>query len=75
LTAEDVLELAENKRASTLVRVDAGGGEDADIDWLLHRHYGGLEKSGLITPRNLKYEQKSVMSHLTHYARGIVRRS
>jgi hypothetical protein len=25
--------------------VDAGGGEDADIDWLLQRHYGVLAKA------------------------------
>lgn len=43
--AEDVLELAENKRESTIVRVDAGGGEDEDIDWLLQRHYGILAKA------------------------------
>jgi hypothetical protein len=45
LTAEEVLELAENQRESTIVRVDAGGGEDADIDWLLQRHYGVLAKA------------------------------
>jgi len=45
LIAEDVLELAENKRAATIVRVDAGGGEDADIDWLLQRHYWVLAKA------------------------------
>ncbi len=45
LTAEDVLELAENKRESTIVRVEAGGGEDADIDWLLHRHSWVLAKA------------------------------
>lgn len=45
LTAEDVLEMAENKRELTIVRVDAGGGEDADIDWLLHRGYWVLVKA------------------------------
>lgn len=44
LNAEDVLELAENKRESTIVRVDAGGGEDADIHWMLQRQYGVLAK-------------------------------
>lgn len=43
--AEDVLELAENKRESTIVRVDAGGGEDEDIDWMLQRHYWILAKA------------------------------
>jgi hypothetical protein len=45
VTAEDVLEMPENKRESTIVRVDAGGGEDADLDWLLQRHYGVLAKA------------------------------
>lgn len=39
LNAEDVLELAENKRGSTIIRLDAGGGEDADINWVLGRGY------------------------------------
>lgn len=43
--AEEVLELAENKRESTIVRVDAGGGEAEDINWLLHRHYWVLAKA------------------------------
>jgi len=42
--AEDVLELSENKRESTIVRVDAGGGDDEDIDWMLLRHYWVLAK-------------------------------
>jgi hypothetical protein len=45
LIAEEVLELAENKRESTIVRVDAGGGEAEDIDWLLQRHYWVLAKA------------------------------
>jgi hypothetical protein len=44
LTAEDVLELAENRRKSTIVRVDGGGGEDEDIDWMLNRDYYLLVK-------------------------------
>jgi hypothetical protein len=43
-TAEDVLELAENKRKSTFLRLDAGGGEDADINWMLQRGYQLLVK-------------------------------
>jgi hypothetical protein len=39
-----VLELAENKRESTIVRVDAGGGEDADINWMLQHQYQVLAK-------------------------------
>lgn len=42
--AEDVLELAENRRKSTIVRVDAGGGEDEDIEWMLQRQYWILAK-------------------------------
>lgn len=43
-TAEDVLELAENKRESTIIRLDAGGGEEADINWVLGRGYALLVK-------------------------------
>jgi hypothetical protein len=43
-SAEEVLELAENKRASTIVRLDAGGGEEADINWVLGRGYALLVK-------------------------------
>lgn len=42
--AEDVLELAENRRQRTLVRVDGGGGEDQDINWVLNRGYQLLVK-------------------------------
>lgn len=44
LMAEEVLELTENKRESTIVRVDAGGGEDADINWMLQHQYQVLAK-------------------------------
>jgi hypothetical protein len=33
-TAEDVLELAENKRKMTIVRIDGDGGEEEDINWI-----------------------------------------
>jgi hypothetical protein len=39
LAAEGVLSLSAAKRAQTLVRVDAGGGTDEDINWLLSRAY------------------------------------
>jgi hypothetical protein len=42
--AEDVLELAENRRERTIVRSDAGGGDDANINWLLARGYAILVK-------------------------------
>src|SRR5215510_3144899 len=37
--AETVLDLTSAKRRRTLVRVDAGGGTDEDINWLLRRGY------------------------------------
>jgi len=37
--AEEVLDLDESRRQRTIVRVDAGGGRDADINWLLQRKY------------------------------------
>ena len=42
--AEDVLDLDENGRKHTIVRIDGGGGDDADIDWLLGRDYHLLAK-------------------------------
>ncbi len=39
MSAEEVLELTENKRKLTIVRIDAGGGEDEDINWVLSREY------------------------------------
>lgn len=42
--AEEVLELAENRRKRTIIRVDGGGGEDADINWVLNRAYHLLVK-------------------------------
>src|SRR5512138_166459 len=37
--AEGVLGLTPTQRRRTLVRVDAGGGTDEDINWLLERDY------------------------------------
>jgi hypothetical protein len=42
--SETVLELDEARRARTVVRVDGGGGRDADVNWLLERGYGILIK-------------------------------
>ncbi len=42
--AEKVLELDAVRRQHTLVRVDGGGGRDADINWLLSRNYAILIK-------------------------------
>ena len=39
--AEDVLK---PKRRRTIVRVDGGGGRDADVNWLLKRDYGVIVK-------------------------------
>src|SRR5437762_3353720 len=42
--AEGVLELNQARRARTIVRVDAGGGSLADVNWLLARNYIVLAK-------------------------------
>lgn len=42
--AADVLGLDDGRRAATLIRVDAGGGSVADINWLLERGYRVLAK-------------------------------
>ena len=39
LAAEGTLQLDEDKRRRTIVRVDAGGGSLADVNWLLARGY------------------------------------
>jgi hypothetical protein len=44
LATEAVLELSENRRQNTIVRIDAGGGAEADINWLLAREYQLLVK-------------------------------
>jgi hypothetical protein len=43
--AEEVLDLDPAKRQRTVIRVDAAGGRDADINWLLQRHYHVLVKA------------------------------
>jgi Transposase DDE domain group 1 len=43
-SAEAVLDLTEDKRKRTIVRVDGGGGEDDQINWLLQRDYQLLVK-------------------------------
>jgi hypothetical protein len=43
-STEEVLELAENKRKLTILRLDSGGGEDEDIKWILSRGYYLLGK-------------------------------
>jgi len=42
--AEKVLELGPEQRQRSIIRVDAGGGRDADINWLLARGYHILLK-------------------------------
>jgi len=42
--AEDVLELTENKRKRTILRADAGAGDDRNINWTLARAYYLLTK-------------------------------
>jgi hypothetical protein len=43
--AENVLDLDENRRKRTILRVDAGGGTDANINFFLERGYFGIIKS------------------------------
>ena len=43
--AEKVLDLDENRRKRTILRVDAGGGTDTNINFFLERHYFGMIKS------------------------------
>ncbi len=47
--AEGTLELTEDKRKRTIVRVDAGGGSNDDVNWLLDRGYRimGKDYSGM----------------------------
>ena len=42
--AEQVLDLNPGFRRRTIIRTDAGGGRDEDVNWLLNRHYGILTK-------------------------------
>lgn len=42
--AERVLDLDEEKRRRTVIRIDGGGGKDADVNWLLSRGYSLLAK-------------------------------
>ena len=44
LDAEQTLEIDENKRKNTLIRIDGGGGVEADINWMLQRYYHILIK-------------------------------
>lgn len=44
LATEDVLNLLENKRQNTILRMDGGGGDDANINWALDRKYHLLTK-------------------------------
>ncbi|MCP4207784.1 MAG: transposase [Shimia sp.] len=41
---EDVLDLSAEQRQQTILRVDAGGGRDEDINWMLERGYQILVK-------------------------------
>lgn len=44
LAAEAVLDLDESRRKRTIIRVDGGGGRDADVNWMLKRGYQVLVK-------------------------------
>ena len=43
--AEKALDLDETKRQRTILRVDGGGGKDANINWMLKRHYHVMVKA------------------------------
>jgi hypothetical protein len=43
--AEEVLQLGEKRRKRTIIRVDGGGGRDADVNWLLGRGYHVVVKN------------------------------
>jgi hypothetical protein len=42
--AAEILQLDDAKRKRTIVRIDAGGGDDADINWVLRQDYQLLVK-------------------------------
>lgn len=44
LAAEATLDLDKSRRRRTIIRVDGGGGRDADVNWLLERGYQVLVK-------------------------------
>jgi hypothetical protein len=56
-TSEAVLDLSEERRSRTIVRVDGGGGEDDDINWMLQRQYQVLLKV-----KNWRRAQKLALS-------------
>ncbi len=59
---EEVLNLKESRRQRTIVRVDGGGGRDADINWLLNRGYFVIAKV-----KNWKRSVKLARSVVTWY--------
>jgi len=59
--AEEVLALDQERRRHTIVRVDGGGGRDADVNWLLSRGYFILVKV-----KNWKRARKLAQS-VTHW--------
>ena len=61
-TAEEVLDLDEDQRKRTIIRVDGGGGRDADVNWLLGRGYHLLVKV-----KNWKRANKLARSVTTWY--------
>jgi hypothetical protein len=63
LATEAVLDLTQERRRHTIVRVDGGGGEDADINWMLQREYHVLVKV-----KNWRRAQKLAASVTQWYA-------
>lgn len=55
--AENTLNLDEKRRPQTILRIDAGGGSDANINWMLQRDYPVIAKV-----HNWKRVQKQLQS-------------
>jgi hypothetical protein len=60
--AADVLDLTEQQRPHTILRVDAGGGTDPDINWMLEQGYQVLVKV-----KNWKRAHKLAQSVMVWY--------
>ena len=60
--SEGVLNLKKSRRQSTILRVDGGGGRDADINWMLNRDYFVIAKV-----KNWKRSAKLARSVVTWY--------
>jgi len=60
--SEEVLKLKKSRRQRTILRVDGGGGRDADINWMLNQDYFVIAKV-----KNWKRSAKLARSVVTWY--------